>query len=75
MICPKCNNGFLCPAISPVPLVLTYRSFTKSVGTQLAIQCSNCSYERLEPNAAIDIDAEWSIFKREINRKLSVEEI
>lgn len=75
MICPSCNNGFIVPSIAPTPLVLSYRSFSKVVGNQILHECSNCLYESIEENKnSIDIDQEWVIFKREVNKQLSVGE-
>ena len=71
MICPQCNNGILSPSF-PIPLVLTYRSFNKAVGTYVVMECSSCSYESTEPlNSTVDMDQEMIIFKREVNTKLS----
>ena len=75
MICPQCHNGFVCEPI-PKPLVLSYRGFDKQVATQLFLSCSNCEYAESEPTEGIvDIDYEVEIFKREINRKLSVGDV
>lgn len=72
MICPQCKNGFICEP-TPKPLVLSYRGFSKIVATQLFLGCSNCLYEDIEPSGDIvDIDSEMVVFKREINRKLSI---
>lgn len=71
MICTQCHSGFLVPAITPNPLVLSYRGFDKEIASQLVLECSYCSNELIEPCKGIDIDHEWCIFKREINSKLS----
>ncbi len=71
MICPSCNNGILSPSL-PIPLVLSYRSFKKVVGSSTTLECSSCSYEDTESlEANVDIDQEMMLFKREVNTKLS----
>jgi len=71
MICPSCNNGILSPSL-PVPLVLTYRSFKKVIGTSTSLDCSSCLYESTGAlNSSVDVDAEMLLFKREVNSKLS----
>lgn len=79
MICPNCNNGFLTPSF-PIPFVLSYRGFTKVVGSQLYIECSSGCNSSTEPTKSIitsgeSLDVEMSKFKYEINRKLSGEEL
>jgi hypothetical protein len=71
MICPECKDGFV---IEPVTkgFVLSYRGFTKQVGVEVFLSCSNCLYESIEPvQHNIDIDVELIKFKREINKQLS----
>lgn len=79
MICGKCFNGFLCESF-PVPFVLSYRGFTRVVGTQVYIECSSGCNNSTEPAKSIitsgeSLDVELSRFKYEINRKLSGEEL
>ena len=71
-ICNHCNDGFLCELITK-PLLLAYRGFTKHIATEVFMSCSNCSYVSTEPVGAVDAD--MVIFKREINRQLSIGEI
>lgn len=72
MICPKCEDGFISEP-TPKPFVITYRGFSKTLGVLVYLSCSNCLYESTEPlKANVDIDAEMILFKREINRQLSV---
>ena len=71
MICPSCSNGILSPSF-PIPLVLTYRSFKKVVGSATTLGCSSCSYEDTDSlEANVDMDQQMSLFKREINTQLS----
>ena len=56
--------------------VVSYRGFTKQIGTQVYLSCSNCLYtsvDALELN--VDTDAEMTLFKVEINRQLSIGDI
>lgn len=72
MLCPICKDGFLCEPIEK-PLVVSYRGFSKTMGTSVFLSCSNCLYASTEPlNSVVDIDFELSKFKKEINRKLSI---
>ena len=72
MICPACGDGHICEP-TPKPLILSYRGFERCVDTQLYLACSNCLYEATEPlESNVDIDAEIMVFKREINRQLSI---
>lgn len=74
MLCPICNNGFLCKSL-PRPHVLSYRGFTKQIGTEILLECSSCLYEDLDSvESIVDVDAEMIIFKREINKKLAIGE-
>jgi len=71
MICPQCNNGLLCPSL-PKAITVAYRGFTKVVGSKASLDCSSCLYEGTESyNDSVDIDAEFMLFKREINIRLS----
>lgn len=55
---------------------LSYRGFERKIGTQVYLACSNCLYEATEPlESNVDVDVEMIIFKREINRQLSIGEI
>ncbi len=75
MICPACNNGILSPSL-PIPLVLSYRSFKKVVGSSTTLDCSSCSYEDIASlKANVDVDQEMMLFKREVNTKLSGGEV
>ena len=75
MICPSCNNGILSPSL-PKPILLTYRSFNKSVGVSTSIECSSCLYEAKDSlKANVNIDQEMILFKREVNTKLSEGEV
>ena len=75
MICPECEDGFVSEP-TPKPLVITYRGFSRTLGTQLYLSCTNCLYEATEPlESNVDTDAEMSLFKIEINRKLSTGKI
>lgn len=72
MVCPQCNNGFLCPSL-PIPSVLSYRRFEKVVGTFTLAECSNgCTASTDSLNSIVDMDAEMNLFKREINARLSI---
>ncbi len=72
MICPVCKDGFISEP-TPKPFVITYRGFSKTLGVLVYLSCSNCLYEATEPlETTVDIDAEITLFKREINRQLSI---
>jgi hypothetical protein len=77
MICPQCLNGFLIQdSFNPLKsLVLSYRGYSKQVASQVLRQCTNCSYEVVEPVKGIDVDSEWVIFKREVNKLIVMEQI
>lgn len=75
MICPACGDGHICEP-TPKPLILSYRGFERCVATLAYLSCSNCLYEATEPlESTVDVDAEMIVFKREINRQLSIGEI
>lgn len=75
MICPECEDGYIYEP-TPKPFILAYRGFTKQIGTQVCLGCTNCLYEATDPSELnVDIDAEIILFQREVNRQLSIGEI
>lgn len=74
MICPNCRAGFVCEP-TPKPFILAYRGFTKQIGTQVYLSCSNCLYASVDPlELNVDIDAGMALFRREVNMRLSTGE-
>lgn len=75
MICPECKDGYVSEP-TPKPLTIVYRGFSKQIGTQLYLSCSNCLYASTDPlELNVDIDAEIVTFRRDVNRQLSAGEI
>ena len=71
MICPECNNSLMCHSL-PEALTVNYRGFSKQVATQVLLECQDgCTTSREPLNSIVDMDAELSKFKVEINRRFS----
>lgn len=74
MICPECRDGFIHEPVLE-PIVLHYRGFSKEVGVVTHLMCSNCLHTSIDQSSCpVDVDYEMIIFKREVNKQLSIGE-